>query len=279
MEVQRGFAEVNGTRLYYEVAGSGHPLVLLHGFSVDSREWDGQFQAFADRYRVVRYDLRGFGKSALPTGEAYSHAEDLKALLAYLGMAAAYILGHSLGGAAAITFAVNWPQLADVLILVAPGLDGFELSEEVAEQEEEREFREFEKLVENTARENGIEAAREMWLNNPFAESLRGKPSLLARRNAMIADYSMWHWVSPDPNRRRPRDAPGPAAEHLDRIRAPTLVIAGERDLPSFHAIADYLQQHIPNARKVIFPGVGHLVPWEDPDGFNETVLNFLTAI
>jgi len=63
--VKKGFAEVNDTRLYYEIVGKGHPLVLIHGFSLNTKMWDDQFETFAKRYKVIRYDVRGFGKSAL----------------------------------------------------------------------------------------------------------------------------------------------------------------------------------------------------------------------
>ena len=78
---QTGFAEVNGTRLYYEIAGSGHPLVLIHGSTLDTRMWDDQFEPFVQHYTVVRYDVRGFGQSALPTGEPHARPDDLKTLL------------------------------------------------------------------------------------------------------------------------------------------------------------------------------------------------------
>lgn len=98
MQTQSGFAEVNGTRLYYEIAGSGRPLVLIHGMTLDTRMWDDQFEPLAAQYQVVRYDARGFGKSAVPTGESYAHTDDLKALLEYLDIAHAFILGLSMGG-------------------------------------------------------------------------------------------------------------------------------------------------------------------------------------
>lgn len=66
MRGRSGFADVNGTRLWYEVAGSGLPLVLIHGFTLDTRMWDDQLGTFAKYFRVIRYDVRGFGKSALP---------------------------------------------------------------------------------------------------------------------------------------------------------------------------------------------------------------------
>ena len=85
MDTQQGFAEVNGTRLYFEVTGTGRPIVLIHGFSLNLRMWDDQIEALSENYRVIRYDVRGFGKSAVPTDRNYSHADDLMALLEHLG--------------------------------------------------------------------------------------------------------------------------------------------------------------------------------------------------
>jgi len=92
------YAEVNGTRLYYEVAGSGQALVLIHGFSTDCRQWKDQIEFFKSDYKVICYDMRGFGKSTVPSGMNYSHAEDLRALLDHLDIEKAHILGHSFGG-------------------------------------------------------------------------------------------------------------------------------------------------------------------------------------
>ena len=89
-QAKSGFAEVNGANLYYEVAGSGHPLVLCHAGIADNRMWDDQFPVFAERYRVIRYDHRGFGQSDLPAGP-FSLSEDLFGLLSHLGVASAYV--------------------------------------------------------------------------------------------------------------------------------------------------------------------------------------------
>ena len=95
MRPERGFANVAGTRLRYEVAGSGRAVVLIHGGAMDMRMWDDQMEPFAQRYRVVRYDVRGHGRSALPSGESYSRPDELKALLDHLGIRHAAIVGFS----------------------------------------------------------------------------------------------------------------------------------------------------------------------------------------
>src|SRR2546425_5372521 len=92
-----GFVEVSGAPLYYEVAGTGPALVLLHEGIADSRMYDDQFSALAQHYQVVRYDLHGFGRSGTPD-QPYTHHEALHALLRHLSIERAALLGMSLGG-------------------------------------------------------------------------------------------------------------------------------------------------------------------------------------
>src|SRR5437868_6830290 len=136
-----GFVEVNGTQLYYETLGEGHPLVLIHGGYMDRRMWDDQFPIFAERYRVIRYDVRGFGKSPLPQ-MPYSDIQDLAALLAFLGVKKTYLLGSSLGGIIALDFTLEHHDMDDALILVGSPVPGFPIellyTEEQLEQQKLR---------------------------------------------------------------------------------------------------------------------------------------------
>src|SRR5258706_13574858 len=116
MLTQSGYVEVPGARLYYEVAGSGYPLVLIHGYSLDVRMWDDQFATLAERFQVIRYDARGFGKSTVPTGESFAHADDLKGLLTQLAVSRAHILGLSMGGWIATNFALTRPAMTRTLV-------------------------------------------------------------------------------------------------------------------------------------------------------------------
>src|SRR6266542_985522 len=114
---QTGVAEVNGTKLYYETAGKGPAVVLVHGGLVDSRQWNGQMKEFAKRHRVVRYDLRGFGRSAAAP-QPFSHIEDLRALMDFLKIERATVVGRSLRGIIAAYFALEHPERVDRLVLV-----------------------------------------------------------------------------------------------------------------------------------------------------------------
>jgi 3-oxoadipate enol-lactonase len=259
-------ANINGTRLYYEVRGTGHPVVLLHGFGLDTRMWDDQFDAFAQRYHVIRYDLRGFGKSALPASENYSHANDLKALLDYLRIDHVVIVGLSRGGRWAIQFALEYKEETDALIVADAMPTGFKTQEERPSLSGE--------IISN-ARSKGIQAARASWFNHPIFERAKGRPDVSLRLWQMTSDYSGWHWLNEDPL----INGHPPAAQRLREISAPTLVIVGEFDVGDFQRSADFLCQQIKNSYKVVIPGVGHMSNMEDPTSFNKAVLTFLDSM
>ncbi len=264
----KGFAEVNGTRLYYEVAGSGQPLVLIHGYALDSRMWNSQFDAFSTQYQVIRYDLRGFGKSAVPTGESYAYHEDLKALMEFLGIGRAHLLGLSLGGAIAINFALAYPAATQSLILAdVSALDGYEWPEEL-----ERWFT----PIFNAAKDGDLELAKEHWLNTGWFIPAHEKPDVTVNLNTITSGYSGWHFSNDNPV----QSLVPSANERLKEINSPTLIMVGERDLSFYnHPIANRLKQQIPNSQKVVIPGVGHMANMEDPKGFNQLVLSFLAKL
>jgi pimeloyl-ACP methyl ester carboxylesterase len=267
MPTHTGFADVNGTRLYYELAGVGHPLILIHGFSLDTRMWDDQFEVFAQGYQVLRYDLRGFGKSAVPTDVPYTHPADLHALLTHLGIAHAYIVGLSLGGAVAVDFAVTYPDATDALIAVDAALSGGYAWGEAFEAEER-----MARALRNPAPQAGLQTAKTLWLQHPLFAPVHEQPAVAARLAAMVADYSGWHLLTHD----LVQVLEPPAIHRLGTITAPTLVIVGERDVVDFQRIADILARGIPGAKKVVIPGVGHMANMEDPAQFNALVLAFL---
>lgn len=261
-----GFATVNGTRLYFETEGTGHPLVLVHGFSLDTRMWDAQMEQFAHRYQVIRYDVRGYGKSAVPGTEGYYHADDLGALLDHLGIERAHVLGLSLGAAIAIEFVVAYRQMASALVAVDPVLWGYEWS---ASNDEAM------GKIWGAGRTSGIEAAREMWLADPMFAPALANPQVAQALVRIVSDYSGWAWANDDPGLL----PDPPAAMRVEEISVPTLAIVGELDVPDFHGVVDTLSSRIEGARKVVLPGVGHMSNMEDPRAFNEAVLAFLAAV
>ena len=256
------------THLYYEVSGSGHPLVLIHGFSLDTRMWDDQFETFARHYQVVRYDCRGFGKSALPINDDYAHADDLALLLEHLGVGQAYVLGLSMGGSIAVDFVLSYPEAVDALITVDSVLGGRQWTPR---------YGALVNAMWRRRRELDHQAWVEEWLRFDIFDVAMEKPTVAAKLRDIISDYSGCHLTKDIGS--RVRAANPPATERLGEITVPTLVIVGERDSHDFHLIADILQEGIPGARKVVFPGAGHMVNMEFPEEFNRTVLDFLQEI
>src|SRR5256885_1566722 len=119
-----GYVDLGDGRLYYEVAGEGEPLVLSHAGFVDSRMWDDQWQAFAQHYRVVRFDMRGYGKSD-PVSKPISRRQDFLGVLRQLGIERAHLLGCSMSGEVVIDLALEHPEMVLTLMPVSASPSGF----------------------------------------------------------------------------------------------------------------------------------------------------------
>jgi pimeloyl-ACP methyl ester carboxylesterase len=118
-----GRVTVPGSSLFYESAGTGRPVILLHGGNLDRRMWDAEFDALRAAHRVIRYDARGYGRSG-PADTAFSAHHDLLALMDTLQLSRASLVGLSMGGRIAMDFALSHPDRVDRLVLVAPGISG-----------------------------------------------------------------------------------------------------------------------------------------------------------
>jgi pimeloyl-ACP methyl ester carboxylesterase len=259
-------ATINGARIYYERSGSGFPAILLHAGIADSRMWEPQAAAFAKQFDVIRPDQRGFGKSELPPG-AWSPVEDLLALIDELALKPAHLIGCSMGGAVAIDFALDHPDRISKLVLVGSAVGGFTFRPEHAHLFGEA----------ATARKagdlNGLnEAMLHLFLDGPdrprgyVAEPLR-KLFLDMNAIAVRADFE----ASPPANNLL-------AIRRLHEITAPTLVVVGDKDVPTVHEAAELLVESIPNARRAVIEDAAHLPNLEHPKEFNRIVLDFLAT-
>jgi pimeloyl-ACP methyl ester carboxylesterase len=263
---QSGFAEVNDARLYYEVAGQGHPLVLTHEGIGDSSMYDEQFGIFAQRYRTIRYDLRGFGKSSVPTAP-FSYSEDLYALLRELGVERAHVLGMSMGGGASIDFTLTHPEMVSALVLAGSALGGFDYAADPnAEQfEAAAQAQDFARLTDLAVQVWVVGDGRSAdEVNSAVRERVR---AMVMHNFALGTDESLAQELDP------------PAAGRLSEIRVPTLVIIGDRDVRNVQRVADALEAGIAGARKVVMRNTAHVPNMEQPEEFNRLVLDFLASV
>ncbi|GFP76337.1 alpha/beta fold hydrolase [Clostridium fungisolvens] len=123
-DINGEYLKINNSNLFYSLTGEGEPLVFIHGNFNDSRIWDYQIDDFSRNYKVIRYDLRGYGKSDTPIS-SFSHCEDLKELFDFLKIKDVTVIGSSSGGSVAVDFALQYPELVKALILVAPAINGY----------------------------------------------------------------------------------------------------------------------------------------------------------
>jgi pimeloyl-ACP methyl ester carboxylesterase len=273
VQPEAGTASVNGTQLYYETLGEGHPLVLIHGGYMDRRMWDDQFDAFAQRYRVIRYDVRGFGKSELPP-VPYADRQDLFDLLKYLGIEKTYLLGLSLGGVIAIDFTLDYPDMVDALILVGSPVPGFPIellyTEEQLEQQRSR-WAAFEEAIQ----ERNIPAMVDALMEDPTLVPSSNYPAARQRVRNNLAEYSFAWVLDPAPK----QDLDPPAYERLAEIHVPTLIMLGAQDDPRLFKDADKLERDIMGASRVMIAEAHHMPNMEKPKEFNATVLDFLDKL
>jgi len=268
--VETGYAEVDGGRLYYETSGKGPALVLIHAGFLDSRMWNTQVQLFSENYRVIRYDVRGFGKSDVARTK-FSDYKDLHGLLDHLRVKTASLVGVSNGGRIASDFAVEYPSMVNNLVLVSPGMSGYKSSG----PEEEKMWEEFDaqmKPQEDAVREGRAADTVAMdvttW-GSAQTPAKRERITQIAMDNFHVQVENPWKLQVP----------PEPRTWHrLSQIRAPTLLIIGDRDVAPQIVMVDNIHSHIRGSKKVLIKGADHIVNMSKPDEFNRTVLEFLRA-
>ena len=263
-------ARVNGVSLYYEIAGRGAPLVLVHGFACGIRSWDPQVRALSRYRRVITYDVRGHGLSdAPPEAAAYSQATsvaDLHALLAHLKIGRAVVGGLSMGGNIALNFALAHPAMVSALIVADTGAGSEEAGDWAAG------LRAFADVLNR----GGVEAFADMAVAHPlFARYVAQGPE--AER--LVRSCLTTHRARGLAHTALEVLAKRPSIYSLDaRLRAlgvPTLLIVGEYDTPCLKPHR-FLADVMPKARHVVLRGVGHLTNLEAPAAFNAAVKSFL---
>ncbi len=249
--------------LSYVVSGDGPPVVLVHAGVADHRMWDAVVPALAERHTVVRYDLRGFGESAPPTGP-FRETDDLLRLLDHLGHERVRLVGASWGGRVALEFTLSHPERVHSLALLAAPWPGYDWSADMVAYDE----------AETAALEAGdvdtaVQVNLDMWLRGPartwdevaagLADRLRDPVRTSLVNQAAVGEHSQ-----------------GPSHRDVSAVAVPTLVGVGLLDVPDFQDIARRYAERIPGATLVEFADAAHLVALDAPEELAAALEPFL---
>jgi len=268
-QMEAGYAPVNGTRLYYEAKGDGEPLIFIHGSYGDRRHWNEQLTGLSSRFKVIRYDIRGYGRSDKPIpGQYYKHIDDLNALLDYLGVEKAHIAGFSSGCTIAGDFVLANPDRCLSFIAVGPWLSGINLA---STQEVYNDYG----AVANIFRRDGAEAARDFLKGLHYLRPHKDLPNVLSQMDKVISDYDFWSFSHTDPAQSSYPTAFG----RMNKFDLPTLIITASHDIVACQELADLMETRIGNAQKVKIDQASHIMMLEEPDLFNNAIINFIEGI
>ncbi len=247
--------------LYFEVAGNGHPVVLVHSGGTDLRLWTFLVPLLSKNYKVIAFDGRGAGKSPSPIKQA-NYVEDLLTLMDDLELNQATIIGHSMGGQIATEFALSYPERISKLVLMAPSLTGYPYSNE---------FEQYHYKISKAA--PNIDKMLELALHSPTYQVVNESPNkdlniLMLRHHfdRMLkwpSDFSI-NWTAP------------PAIERLEALKPETLFIIGDQDLTDNHKVADYFRKVVPNIRFIKLQNADHMLPLTHSEDLYREITAFM---
>lgn len=254
------YFESEKIRLYYETAGDGIPLVMLHGFSLDRRMWRYQADAFSQNYKLIMPDARGHGLSDVPLTDyaREDRTEDIQNLVNHLEIDRFHLLGFSMGGGDALAYAVDHQERLLSLTLAATVAAGWQPP---------KRFRDFA----GPAHEKGVAEAKRQYMDSILSYYDKRYTHLRKDMEEMMNDFSGAPWLDPMKGKYIKRDD----LSLCSSLKIPTLIVVGQNDI-FFRPLAEQLSGLIDSAKLKIVKDAGHMVNMEAPDRFNTVVMDFL---
>jgi pimeloyl-ACP methyl ester carboxylesterase len=262
-EVQSGHVSVDGGTLYFEMLGTGAPVILIHGGFGDRRMWNAQFEPLSQAFRIIRYDHRGFGRSSAPE-KAYSPVGDLVALMDHLQLKRANLVGNSMGGTLALDFALLQPDRTGAVVVIASTAGGYPVPEEDVQAVNE---------VLAVAKDKGTGAAMPLWLRHPMVGVASNHPTAGPLLRTMVEDnqrmFLAEHW---------PQEPMSPPAyERLTNLNANVLFVVGDRDVGSVRAGAEASAARIKKSKVVTIKDADHLPQMEHGEAVNKLLVEYIS--
>jgi pimeloyl-ACP methyl ester carboxylesterase len=254
------FAEVEGGKIAYETCGSGgKAIVLLHDGILHSAAYDDVWPLLCQRFKVVRYDRRGYGQTPAAT-TPFASVDDLAAVMKAAGIEHATLVGSSAGGGIAVDFALAHPEAVDGLMLAGPWISGFKPSAGFIARSL--------KLAVLIKTGNLEGAVKDPYILTKSADAERARVLALLKTNPQNLSGAGRNLERAGPDA-RPR---------LAEIRVPTLVLVGEVDIQDVFDQAKAVAEAVPGAKLETVPATGHFMYLEKPKGFADRVTAFVDA-
>lgn len=259
------FLSSDGANMFYDTAGAGPAVLLIHAGIADSRMWASQIPPLSERYRTIWYDVRGFGRTTAPPME-FSHRTDLRALLDHLQVGRATLIGCSMGSRIALDFVLEHPERVASLVLLAPAASGGEPPADLV-----RQWDQVDEAVAAGEWERANEQEVRMWVDGPARTPAQVDPqvrTLVATMNLAV--------LKRDTEGYKPIPLEPPARARLREVGVPTLILVGAEDQPYVIETARLLADQIDDAELVMLMGTAHMPGMEKPELVNRLTLDFL---
>ena len=266
----------DGTRLYYEEAGSGTPVIFVHEYAGDYRTWEMQMRFFSRAHRCITYSQRGYPPSDVPSeGARYSQdiaRDDVLAVMDALKADKAHVVGHSMGAYTALHVGIHTP--ARCISVVAAGC-GWGSSPDVKKREE------MKALAAETGKmfaEEGIASAAAKYADTPMRQAQKNKdPRGYAEFARMLAEHSAEGHAQTMFNLQLKRPTLWEMEAALKKFSVPLLIIVGDEDEPCIDGSV-FLKRTVPTAGLLMIPRTGHNVPTEEWAAFNVALADLFAA-
>ncbi len=267
------YFSADGTNLFYEVTGSGTPLLFSHEFAGDYTSWDLQVRHFARKYQVITYNARGYPPSDVPDDPGqYSQdqsVEDIKLLLDHLNIDQAYLCGLSMGGSAILNFGIKYPNMARGLIVASAG----------SGSDDPEQFRKSGGTLADALLSDGMANGIQQYATGPTRIQLRRKdPKTWDDFYQGLCSHSAQGSALTFRGIQMKRESLYTLESDLKNMTIPTLIIIGDEDYPCVNP-AIFMKKNIPSSGLSVLPQSGHAINLEDPDLFNQAVQHFISSI
>ncbi|MEP7144219.1 MAG: alpha/beta hydrolase [Ferruginibacter sp.] len=271
-QVKSGVIKAGNLQVYYERAGEGDAILLLHAGLQDHAMWKEQVKALSAQYDVITPDLPFHGKTT-GTDTSLLAQEVIKILLDSLHLQKVAVAGLSMGAAVTLDFIIAYPQRVSKAFLISAGINGYDKIHSIDSVSMEW-YRQFTRALQEKDTVRAAVEFTKAWAEGVYrlGDSLKAPVSQYVYNktlnNLRLHKMEGWPLLQNYP----------PAIERLTSVRIPVLVINGDKDLPYIKATSGYLEKNIPGARRVVMKGVAHMLNMEKPAELNKLMMDFLAA-